>query len=93
MVSENIPKYFKNHLLKELEPLYTVGRVYGWEGSWLAYSVTVIDKKNVFWSLPLVKSPYNGAQPFLVLKEGEFTILENDETERCKLKTKITLER
>lgn len=93
LVSENIPKYFKNHLLKELEPLYTVGRVYGWDGAWLAYSATVIDKNNIFWSLPLVKSPFNGAQPFLVLKEGEFTILENDETEICKLKAKRTLDK
>lgn len=90
IVNENIPRIFREDLIKEFEPLYTIGRVYGWEGAWLAYSVTIIDKGNC-WSLPLVKSPFNGAQPFIGLQNGEFAILENDETENSKMKADIAL--
>jgi hypothetical protein len=76
-------KFEKKGVLKEFRPIYTIGRVYGWDGSWLAYSVTVLDKedKKDFWSLPLVDTPYNGSQPFVSVPEGEFAILEHDETE------------
>jgi hypothetical protein len=60
-----------------------MGRVYGWEGAWLTYSVTVADKGE-FWSLPLVDTPYNGTQPFLAIKEGEIAILTTDENETSK---------
>lgn len=92
LVNENTPKNFKNNLIKEFEPLYTIGRVYGWNGSWLAYSVTVIDKNN-FWSIPLVKTSYNGAQPFLAVKKGEFVILQNDETDISIRKAKFAIDK
>ena len=90
MVFENIPSKF-NNLIIEFEPLYIIGRVFGWDGAWLAYSVTVRDKKDVFWSMPLVKSPYNGSQPYLGVREGEFAVLENDGTDISKRKVKASL--
>jgi len=87
IILDGTPKKFRTKIIKEFEPLYIIGRVYGWDGAWLAYSVTVIDNQK-FWSLPLVKSPYNGTQPFLGVKKGEFAILQNDETEISRRKAK-----
>lgn len=88
-----LSKFEQKGVLKEFRPIYTTGRVYGWDGSWLAYSVTVIDKeeRKDFWSLPLVETLYNGSQPFIGVSEGEFAVLEHDETEVSIESTKAAL--
>ena len=78
LVHQSIPDEF-NDLVYQFEPRYTIERVYGWEGSWLAYSVIVKDVK-MFWSTPLKDAPFCGTDPFLLLPKGEFAILENDGT-------------
>jgi len=85
LVVDSIPPNLLNQAMIEFRPLYTASRVYGWDGAWLVYSVSVIDKGD-FWSPPLVRSPYNGIQPVLAVKSGEFAILEYDETDSSKAK-------
>jgi len=80
LVHQNTPDKFKE-LIYKFEPHYTIGRVYGWDGSWMAYSA-IIGAPDKFWSVPLTEAPYRGTDPFLVLPKGEFTILENDGTNR-----------
>lgn len=92
LVMESFYKFKNNNLLVELKPLYYMGRVYGWNGNWIAYSVTVRDTPD-FWSLPIVDSFYNRVQPFLAVSQGEFVVLENDETKRSKDSIKSIMER
>ncbi|KAF5416633.1 MAG: hypothetical protein C5S48_02400 [Candidatus Methanogaster sp.] len=80
MVHQNTPDEFRE-LVHRFEPRYTVGRVYGWEGSWMAYS-SIVRSPGKFWSTPLTEAPYRGTDPFLILPRGEFAILENDGTDR-----------
>lgn len=85
LIDQELKCFAKHNLIRHFKPMYTISRVYGWEGSWLAYSVAVEDKRD-YWSLPLVETTYNGCQPFLAVKEGEFTILQSDKTENSKRK-------
>lgn len=89
LVHQNTPKEFKE-LVYRFEPRYTIGRVYGWEGSWMAYSAIIKDTR-AFWSRPLTEAPYCGTDPFIVLPKGEFTILENDGTDRSIEKVKYVI--
>lgn len=85
IIYPELKSYAKYNLVRHFKPMYTVSRVYGWDGAWLAYSVAVEDKRD-YWSLPLVETTYNGCQPFLAIKGGEFTILQNDKTENSQKK-------
>lgn len=87
LICEKLKSFPKVDLIRYFKPIYTISRVYGREGAWLAYSVAVEDKRD-YWSLPLVETTYNGCQPFLAVREGEFTILQNDKTENSKKKAK-----
>lgn len=89
LVHQNTPKEFEE-LVYRFEPRYTIGRVYGWEGSWMAYSAVIKDTR-AFWSKPLTEAPYRGTDPFLVLPKGEFAILENDGTGRSIEKVKYVV--
>lgn len=91
LVQQNIPDEFKK-LVYQFEPRYTIGRVYGWDGSWLAYSVVMEDAK-AFWSTPLTEAPFCGTDPFLLLPKGEFAILENDGTDKSIAKIKYVRDR
>lgn len=91
LIYPELRNYAQLNLIKQFEPLYITSRVYGWEGAWLSYSVTVVDKGD-FWSLPLVRTTYNGYQPFLGIKEGEFTLLENDKTQNSETRAQIALQ-
>lgn len=91
LVRQNIPNEFED-LIYQFEPRYTIGRVYGWESSWLVYSVVVRDIK-VFWSTPLTEAPFRGTDPFLLLPKGEFAILENDGTDNSIAKIKHVKDR
>ena len=70
--------------LYDVTPTSIVGRVCGWEGSWLSYTVSAKDDKNVFWSTPLANAPYKDYQPFMIVPNGEFVILESDFTNICR---------
>jgi len=70
--------------LYDVTPTSIVGRVCGWEGSWLSYTISAKDDKNVFWSTPLANAPYKDYQPFMIVPNGEFVILESDFTNICK---------
>jgi len=91
LVHQNMPDEF-NDLVYQFEPRYTIERVYGWEGSWLAYSVIVKDVK-AFWSTPLKDAPFRGTDPFLLLPKGEFAILETDGTDESVEKIKYVKQR
>jgi len=85
LIETELRSYKKYNLFRQFKPMYTISRVYGWEGAWLSYSVVVEDKRD-YWSLPLVETTYNGCQPFLAVKGGEFTILQNDKTQNSEKK-------
>jgi len=89
LVHQNTTDKFEE-LIYKFEPHYTIGRVYGWEGSWMAYS-GIVSNPDKFWSAPLTEAPYRGTDPFLVLPKGEFTILENDGTDRSIEKVKYVI--
>lgn len=65
MVHKNTPIEFKE-LDFQFEPRYTIGRVYGWDGSWMAYSAIIKDT-GALWSTPLTEAPYRGTDPFLII--------------------------
>jgi hypothetical protein len=90
LINDGLKDFENKSTIKEFVAKDLISRVYGSEGSWIAYSVSVVDKCNL-WSLPLVDTPYNGSQPFLGLKKGEFSILESDETPACKLSSQTAL--
>lgn len=80
-----IDQEFRKNVI-ELKPLDIVTRMYGWQGSWITYSISVKDDPDVVWSTPLVDAPYKDTQPYLAVKGGEFLILEDD---RYKQSTRL----
>lgn len=70
-------------------PMYPVNRMYGYDGSWIMYRVQIKDCKEKYWSPPVCKSKYHKTQPFLILPDGEFLILEMDNSDECNDKIKI----
>ena len=78
---------FSNYLY-DVKPTSIVGRVCGWEGSWLSYTISAKDDKKVFWGTPLADAPYKDYQPFMVVPNGEFVIIESDFTNLCKAQLK-----
>jgi hypothetical protein len=88
LIKQKLEIFSKIAFIKNFEPKCIIPRVYGWEGAWIGYTVSVLDDGLGYWSLPLVKTPYNGCQPFLAIKEGEFAIMQDDQSENCHKKTK-----
>jgi len=70
--------------LYEVTPRNIIGRVCGWEGSWLSYTISAKDDKTVFWGTPLANAPYKDCQPFMIVPNGEFVIIESDYTNICR---------
>lgn len=78
LILDSTEGFKKNKTIKGFEPMYSVSRVYGWDGSWIVYSVSAVANNN-FWSLPLTRTTYNGSQPFVAVKGGEFAIMQSDD--------------
>ncbi|ODS34868.1 hypothetical protein BEH94_09965 [Candidatus Altiarchaeales archaeon WOR_SM1_SCG] len=63
--------------------------MFGIDGFWTVFDVWVIDDPEIFWSPFLVETPYKGTQPFVAVKDGEFSIVQHNPPQEYIIKNVI----